>query len=98
MVKYSWRRRRVENGQLVLLARSLGHAYIICRVRPGVRDVAKQWKSGDKVKLASGGPLMTVFAQLQPEYGGEIVVCQWFDKNQNLQKGEFAPDSLVKSK
>jgi uncharacterized protein YodC (DUF2158 family) len=57
--------------------------------------MAKKWKSGDKVKLASGGPEMTVNSQYQPAFGDEIVVCQWFDKNGDLQNAEFAPDSLV---
>jgi uncharacterized protein YodC (DUF2158 family) len=56
----------------------------------------KDWKSGDKVKLASGGPPMTVQSVGIPLYGSKpMVSCQWFDKDGKLQKGSFPPESLV---
>jgi uncharacterized protein YodC (DUF2158 family) len=58
----------------------------------------KQWKSGDKVRLPSGGPDMTVKVQVSKEFEGEIVVCQWFDREGQLQNGEFAPDQLIDAK
>jgi uncharacterized protein YodC (DUF2158 family) len=60
--------------------------------------MAKQWKAGDKVRLVSGGPEMTVKWQNRLQYEGEIVECQWFDKNDCLQKGQFSPDQLVEAK
>jgi uncharacterized protein YodC (DUF2158 family) len=54
------------------------------------------WKPGDKVRLATGGPEMTVRRQYTAAFGkGEVVICQWFDKDGNLQKSDFAPESLV---
>jgi uncharacterized protein YodC (DUF2158 family) len=58
-------------------------------------SMAKKWKPGDKVTLASGGPDMTVRVQYGAKDGEQIVICQWFDKNDNAQKAEFAPDGLV---
>jgi uncharacterized protein YodC (DUF2158 family) len=60
--------------------------------------MAKQWKTGDKVKLATGGPEMTVKQQVDTTYSGEVVECHWFDKDNKLQNAEFAPDELVESK
>jgi uncharacterized protein YodC (DUF2158 family) len=58
-----------------------------------------KWKPGDKVKLATGGPEMTVRVQTEPDdILGEVVHCQWFDKNRKLQKADFDPDSLVSAK
>jgi uncharacterized protein YodC (DUF2158 family) len=55
--------------------------------------MAKTWKTGDKVKLAFGGPEMTV--QKQSTWSGkELVHCQWFDKDGNLKGGKFDPDQL----
>jgi uncharacterized protein YodC (DUF2158 family) len=58
-----------------------------------------QWKPGDKVQLISGGPEMTV--QIQGTKGSttagvppELVLCLWFDRDEKLQQGEFAPESL----
>jgi uncharacterized protein YodC (DUF2158 family) len=57
---------------------------------------AQQWKSGDQVKLKSSGPQMTVKIQYRAGTGpvSEVVLCQWFDKEEKLYSGEFAPDSL----
>jgi uncharacterized protein YodC (DUF2158 family) len=41
---------------------------------------------GDKVRLKSGGPIMTV------KVGGtsrSMVICQWFDENGQLRQGRF---------
>jgi uncharacterized protein YodC (DUF2158 family) len=61
--------------------------------------MAKTWKPGDKVKLASGGPEMTVEIQWRQMAATEdTVACQWFDKNNDLKSGNFHPDSLVPAK
>jgi uncharacterized protein YodC (DUF2158 family) len=60
--------------------------------------MAKQWKPGETVMLASGGPKMTVRKQGQAEITNkEIVQCQWFDKDGHLQLADFDPDTLVAS-
>jgi uncharacterized protein YodC (DUF2158 family) len=56
----------------------------------------KQWKPGSKVKLASGGPEMTVrLTKFDGDQQAFIVLCNWFDNNQNLHEKGFTPDSLV---
>ena len=48
-----------------------------------------QFKTGDIVKLKSGGPVMTV-----ESYGGEIAGCSWFDGKSHRTE-TFRADSLV---
>ncbi len=60
--------------------------------------MAVRFKTGDIVKLKSGGPKMTVKDDVQvPEFGfSEMtteVRCQWFAGNK-LQEGHFSEDSL----
>lgn len=47
---------------------------------------------GDVVQLNSGGPAMTVSGEAS--YGG--VLCQWFDKNQDVKSKDFQEESLRK--
>jgi uncharacterized protein YodC (DUF2158 family) len=57
--------------------------------------MAKTWNSGDKVKLPSGGPVMTVVMQYKQQFTHiEKVKCQWFDGKGNLKESEFVDDSL----
>jgi uncharacterized protein YodC (DUF2158 family) len=63
----------------------------------------KTWKGGNLVRLASGGPAMTVKWQFKPTgKPAEVAVCQWFEKGNDdlfqLFEGEFAPDSLIEVK
>lgn len=44
---------------------------------------------GDKVRLKSGGPVMTVRAMSQ-----NLVYSVWFDDHQQLQSGTFAISEL----
>jgi len=46
---------------------------------------------GDRVKLRSGGPLMTVSQVLD----GDNVECAWFDRDDRLQKERFATVLLM---
>lgn len=58
--------------------------------------MSKQWKCGDKVKLASGGAEMVVQEQVEALHGrGELVECTWFDKDGEFHREHFRPDSLV---
>jgi uncharacterized protein YodC (DUF2158 family) len=41
---------------------------------------------------------MAVYGQYGSEFADETVVCQWFDKNGELKKAEFSPDSLIEVK
>lgn len=43
-----------------------------------------QFKTGDVVRLKSGGPKMTV-----KEEGDSIVSCQWFDRNGKTHTDKF---------
>ena len=45
-------------------------------------------KAGMKVRLKSGGPIMTV-----EQTGDNRVGCQWFERNQ-LKRDTFAPEVL----
>jgi uncharacterized protein YodC (DUF2158 family) len=57
----------------------------------------KKWKAGDKVRLATGGPEMTVKSQhFAGEFSSdEVVECQWFNDRGELKEGQFPPESLV---
>jgi uncharacterized protein YodC (DUF2158 family) len=46
---------------------------------------------GDRVKLRSGGPLMTVSQVLDRDN----VECAWFDRDDRLQKERFATVLLM---
>jgi len=52
----------------------------------------QEFKTGDTVKLISGGPIMTV---RDPHYFDKIL-CQWF-AGKKLEQGEFLPDSLIRA-
>jgi uncharacterized protein YodC (DUF2158 family) len=62
-----------------------------------------KFKSGDTVKLKSGGPEMTISEvhRVSKMEGiineGEIknIECQWFS-GKKLQKGFFDPDAIIK--
>ena len=52
-------------------------------------------KIGDKVRLASGGPLMTVKKVGTVTDSDEpAALCQWFDGGMKLCEALFHPDSL----
>jgi uncharacterized protein YodC (DUF2158 family) len=56
-----------------------------------------KYKVGDIVKLKSGGPKMTV----ESVEGGNTYLCQWFDKEDRLERGKFPENCIaipVKSK
>jgi uncharacterized protein YodC (DUF2158 family) len=50
------------------------------------------FKTGDVVKLKSGGPLMTV-TLIGDRYGMPIAYCSWFEGTNN-KSADFPPDSL----
>jgi len=51
---------------------------------------SQKFKTGETVKLISGGPIMTV-----KEHDYANVECQWF-AGKKLESGDFPPDSLVR--
>jgi len=51
---------------------------------------SEEFKTGDTVKLKSGGPNMTVKGS---EYNR--IECQWF-AGKKLEDGYFPPDSLIR--
>jgi len=54
----------------------------------------QEYKTGDTVKLISGGPIMTVE---DPHYlSDRNVLCQWF-AGKKLEHGEFSADSLIRA-
>ena len=55
--------------------------------------MAHKFKSGDVVKLKSGGPKMTV-AMVTEDDDCAIVHCSWFDKNSLFEK-DFDEDLLA---
>jgi uncharacterized protein YodC (DUF2158 family) len=54
-------------------------------------------KAGDKVRLKSGGPLMTVVAVNQTPDGGRVIVCVWFDHDHNEKRGQYPESALEDS-
>jgi uncharacterized protein YodC (DUF2158 family) len=58
---------------------------------------SKKWKPGDVVRLASGGPKMTVGETHGQKVPGDAVQCKWFDGNHELKEGYIHPDALVKA-
>lgn len=48
------------------------------------------FKTGDTVRLASGGPVMTAVGAK-----GGVVLCQWFTEDGRLQTAEFPSGSLL---
>jgi uncharacterized protein YodC (DUF2158 family) len=55
--------------------------------------MADIFKLGDTVKLASGGPDMTVSYVTA---GGDVL-CEWFDNNGTLQQAGFKASLLVQA-
>jgi uncharacterized protein YodC (DUF2158 family) len=49
---------------------------------------------GDKVKLNSGGPIMTVTQTGEHEDG--LVMCAWFNSSGKAQEQLFPPAALTK--
>lgn len=47
------------------------------------------FNSGDEVRLKSGGPKMTVVVT-----SSNLVYCQWFNENNDLEQGTFAEHVL----
>jgi uncharacterized protein YodC (DUF2158 family) len=53
-----------------------------------------KFKTGDLVKLKSGGPIMTVSSHSeQTQYNSEHYRCDWF-AGKKLDSGNFKPDQL----
>jgi len=52
----------------------------------------QEFRTGDTVKLISGGPIMTVE---NPNYLDNKVLCQWF-AGKKLEHGDFPPNSLTR--
>lgn len=58
--------------------------------------VPRKWKTGDLVRLLSGGPVMTVKHEVSvPGFKVSETRCQWFTPDGLLHSGEFLQDSLV---
>ena len=65
-----------------------------------------QFEPGDKVRLKSGGPEMTVrgkhYDVLMNEYNDKMFDCIWFDKNKDGKEEvhycPFQGDELIKTK
>jgi uncharacterized protein YodC (DUF2158 family) len=52
------------------------------------------WKTGDTVRLKSGGPLMTVEKVGRDAHQRDMVFTQWFDAAK-VVTGYFPPESLA---
>jgi uncharacterized protein YodC (DUF2158 family) len=52
-------------------------------------------KAGDKVRLRTGGPAMTVEVVGELAFReGRYASCQWFDREGTLQRGNFRVETL----
>lgn len=60
--------------------------------------MAKKWKPGDVVRLASGGPDMTVQTVNEKKGGAELVFCVWFNQDGKVVENCFPPETLVEAK
>jgi uncharacterized protein YodC (DUF2158 family) len=60
--------------------------------------VAKKWKPGDVVRLASGGPDMTVQTVNEKKGGNESVECVWFNQDGKVVENDFLPETLVEAR
>ena len=58
--------------------------------------MAEKFEKGQKVKMNSGGPIMTV-RWCEDEYGEMTAFCEWFDSKNELKSGKFAATSLVEA-
>lgn len=54
--------------------------------------MATEWKSGDLVKLKSGGPLMTVESRYAQSSNGYY--CSWFDKEDKRIREVFNGNAI----
>jgi uncharacterized protein YodC (DUF2158 family) len=52
-------------------------------------------QTGEKVRLKSGGPLMTVDS-IEQINGRTVVHCTWFDHDHNEKRGSYPEGMLVK--
>jgi uncharacterized protein YodC (DUF2158 family) len=57
--------------------------------------MAHLFNIGDIVRLKSGGPKMTVSGYTQIS---DVVICQWFNSNGELQRSRFRESSLESGK
>lgn len=77
-------------------------------MRQTIGRESMSFKCGDKVKLASGGPTMTIkcpvggnaYTLIREQYSSAghpntDFICEWFDKNQELQRNAFPLAMLV---
>jgi len=53
------------------------------------------WKRGDVVMLASGGPEMVVEDVTVTVKDEPLIMCAWFDSNRTYQNKGFPPEALV---
>jgi uncharacterized protein YodC (DUF2158 family) len=54
--------------------------------------MAKEFKKGDRVKLNSGGPEMTV--EVIDKTKTASLHCGWFDDKNKRQSGDFDPETV----
>ena len=54
------------------------------------------WNISDLVELKSGGPAMTVVAVTPREGGSSECQCEWFDKDDKLNRKTFKAEALKK--
>jgi len=59
--------------------------------------MSQKFKTGDVVRLKSGGPDMTVKEMGNQTFNLGQYVCQWFG-GKKLEQGHFMPDSLELAK
>lgn len=55
-----------------------------------------KFKIGDSVILKSGGPYIPVMSVAEFDKEDGVLTCQWFDKDQRLQREKFHEDQLEK--
>jgi uncharacterized protein YodC (DUF2158 family) len=56
----------------------------------GGLTVNEEFKIGDVVELRSGGPEMTVIGEQAPN----LIMCTWFDKNDESRSQAFPKEAL----
>ena len=67
---------------------------IHAEAKPTGKLMATKFKEGDRVRLKSGGPTMTVNGIVENPLGSDLIDAAWFDERSKLNSGQFSAEAL----